>query len=987
MLRESERSNKNLAGALVVLAGLLFSTVIPVHTKIHAEKFLTASETRKSAAAAERMIKKDYGKMPIIFEENRGQTGAKAKFVSRGTGYTLYLEQTEAVFALKIPDKATIERDFFANPKRAGIRKVRSDTLRMRFAGADQQPTIAGIDESKTRTNYYFDNRRFENLPNYKKVQYKNLYEGIDAVFYGNQQSQLEYDFAVAPNADPHKIRLNFEGAEHISTDEQGNLVIKTANTELSLLKPVAFQEISGERKEIAVSYRIQTAESGDSASFDVSFSLGEYDRSKMLVIDPVLSYLTYVGGTALDNAFEIAVDAEGKAYITGTTNSLDFPINGARNVNEGTGIYIAKIFPDGSDFEYITLLEGEGDDVGFGIAVDANNNAYVTGLASDHFPTTAGAFDTNHGAINNADAFVTKLNSNGNIVYSTFLGGADLDQAFDIAVDASGKAYVVGETFSTTGFPTKNKFQGCGFFYPQSLNSLDAFLTVFNASGSDITYSTCIGGSVTTDTAFSVALDASSNAYLTGEAHGGNFPMKNAFQAERGGGTDAWIAKFNPSQSGNDSLIYSTYLGGSGTDSSFAIAVSDIGTASVTGITGSSNFPLKNAIDTTNQINEAFITQYNSTGTQLNSTFLGGADKDQGINITLGNGGAIYITGSTLSNDFPTAVPFQSARRGLRDAFVAKIRFGVNNNPGVASASYLGGSGNDLGNGIAVRGAHIFISGETQSNNLLTTSGVLKATSNANSTSPDGFVAKILDTRKDTIGVFKPSILQSHLKNTLTGGAPDITVNRGAAGDIMIAGDFNGEGTDTLSTFNNGVWKINNFNVIVSGYPSGPTTVNFGAAGDLPVVGDWNGDGLDTVGVYRPSAGQFFLTNSLTAAPPVDITVNFGIAEDKPVAGDWDGDGTDSVGVFRPSVGQFFLTNDNVLGADLDITANFGVVEDLPVAGDFNGDGIDSIGVWRPSVQTFFLTDDNVNLNNSIVFGASGDRPVTGDWDGKPNQ
>jgi hypothetical protein len=712
-------------------------------------------------------------------------------------------------------------------------------------------------------------------------------------------------------------------------------------------------------------------------------------------VIDPALDYLTYIGGTAFDNTFEIATDASLNAYITGTTESLDFhgEVRGAR---DSTGVYAAKINADGTAFVYITILEGSDDDTGFGIAVDSSNNAYLAGVASRYFPTTSGAYDTVHGTLNDGDAFVAKLNASGNISYASYLGGSGEERGLDVAIDSSGKAYVVGDTFSSTAFPKKNEFQGCGVALPASTNSVDAFLTVFNASGSDITYSTCIGvgGFASTgfeDSAFSVAVDASNNAYVTGFTGGaGSFPTKNAAQPNEGGGKDAWVTKFNPSASGDASVVYSTYLGGSGTEFGNAIAVTPAGVASVTGVTGSVNFPLQNAFDSTNQINEAFVAQYNAAGTKLNSTFLGGADQDEGINIAVGNGGTIYVTGSTLSNNFPTATPFQAARRGVRDAFVAKVRFGSGSNPGVSSASYLGGNGNDKGNGIAVRGNFIFVSGQTESSNLLTTAGVIKQTSAADATNPDGFVAKILDSRKDTIGAFDPVNTLFSLRNTLTAGPADITVDRGIVGDLPVAGDFNGDGIDSVSTFNNGVWKISNANVFVGGYPVAPFTVNFGQAGDLPVVGDWNNDGIDTVGVYRPSVGDFFLSNavvsSTTTNPLVDLQIDFGAAEDLPVAGDWNADGFDSVGVFRPSVGTFFLTDDLIAAAQVSVTAVFGANGDLPVAGDFDGNGVDSIGVWRPSTLEFFLTNNNSAIANQFVFGASNNRPVIGDWDGKPN-
>lgn len=977
MLRK-ESLNMSLLSALVVLASLVLSLVIPTQTKVQAEMLQNNPETVSEDSP--QTLQTDYGKMPLLFEANNGQTDKQAKFVSRGAGYTLYLTKTEAVFSLKVESPESRVENQLTNPKTKNLRpKTKSDILRLQFVGANSSPKIEGVDEAVTKTNYYVGKKRFENVPNFQKVNYTNLYDGVDAVFYGNQNNQLEYDFVVAPNADPNAIKLNFDGVETILIDANGNLIVQTANTEIVQQKPFAYQEINGEKREVEVRYLINEQS-------QISFALGEYDLTKPLVIDPILNYLTYIGGTALDKVSDIAVDTSSNAYIIGDTNSLDFPSSGEREANNATGVYVAKLNATGSQFLYITLLEGNGDDNGFGIAVDANNNAYVAGTASRFFPTTAGAYDTNHGTINEDDAFVTKLDSSGNISYSTFLGGSAEDEAFDIAIDSAGKAYVVGFTFSSTAFPKKNEFQGCGFFIPQSLNSRDAFLTVFNASGSDITYSTCIGGSVVHDEAFSVALDSANNAYITGLAGGDNFPTKNAAQSASGGGTDAWVAKFNPASSGNASLIYSTYLGGSGTDRGFGIAVNSSGTAYVTGVTGSINFPLKNAIDSTNQINEAFVTVYNSSGSQIHSTFLGGSDQDQGNKIALGNGGTIYVTGSTLSNNFPLATPFQQARRGLRDAFVTKLRLG-GESPGVSSSSFLGGNGNDFGNGIVVRGAHIFVVGETQSNNLLATSGVIKATSSANSTNPDGFVAKILDSRKDTIGVFNIGFLQFQLKNTLVSGAPDITVNRGAAGDVPIAGDFNGNGIDTVSTFNNGTWTIRNFNVI-AGYPTSPTVVTFGQPNDLPVVGDWDGDGIDTLGVYRPSVGQFFLSNTITN-PQVNLTITLGLNGDLPVAGDWNGDGIDSIGVFRPAEGRFFLTNQNVLNPPTDITTGqlTFIPEDLPVAGDFNGDGVDSVGIWHTPGVSFFLTNDNTNLLPEISFGSFGDQPVIGDWDGKPNQ
>ncbi len=975
MNKRREISNVKIFSSLVILAGLIVSLVFSPTTKIQAEESINISETISEKTVESK--KTDYGKMPLSFEQNKGQTGKAAKFVSRGRGYTLYLAETEAVFSLKVKSQDSETESLPENPKTAAA--TSSDVLKMQFVGANPKPTVSGEAETITKTNYYIGKKRFENVANYGRVNYKNLYNGIDAIFYGNQNNQLEYDFTVAPNINPNQIQLNFDGSENLSIDETGNLIVKTANAELVQQKPFAFQTINGERREVEVKYVINEQS-------QIGFALGEYDKSQTLTIDPALDYLTYIGGSTFDDVFEITADAQGNAYFTGQTDSLNFH-GETREDNDAEGAYVAKLNADGTNFVYITILEGNGSDTARGIALDANTNAYVTGIASHFFPTTSGAYDTVHGVIGNDDVFVAKLNTTGGLVYSSFLGGNDQDEGFDVAVDTSGKAYVVGATFSNSAFPTKNRYQGCGVVSPLgSFDSQDAFLTVMNASGSDITYSSCIGNTVgvigsSDESAFSVALDSLNNAYLTGITNSNNFKVKNALQPNIGGGKDAWIAKFNPSASGDASVIYATFLGGAGTDQGNGIAVDSVGQAVVVGLTGSSNFPLQLPFDSTNQINEGFVSIIGSTGTTLvNSSFLGGADQDRANNVALDQSGSIYITGSTLSNDFPMALPFQSTRRGVRDAFVTKVKFGR----GVVSSSYLGGNGNDNGEGIAVKGNFIYVGGDTASTNLLTTTGVVKTTTD----NADGFVAKILDTRLDSVGVFRPTSTFIVTQSITTVVGQNATFTGGLAGQKGVSGDWNGDGIDTIGSFTNGTWKIrnSNFPIINPPFGGGIITITFGQAGDLPVVGDWNNDGVDTPGVYRPSVGQFFLTNSTSTTPAVEITVTFGIAEDLPVAGDWNADGFDSVGVFRPSSGQFFLTDDNVLAATIDQAFFFGTNGDLPTAGDWNGNGVDTIGVWRPSTTEFFLTNDNINFSNVFLFGQIGtDQPIAGDWDGRP--
>ena len=968
MSKRREDSNVKLLGSLFILAGLLVSLAFPARQKVQAAD----PENISPKISDGESNKTVYGKMSMLFEQNKGQTDKAVKFVSRGSGYTLYLTDQGAVFSLKVPLPET-EAELQAKAPKTG-RKIKSDVLKMQFAGANAKPSVAGEAETITKTNYYIAQKRIENVPNYGRVNYRDLYDGIDAVFYNNAANRLEYDFTVAPHKDADQIKLHFDGAKNIAVDRAGNLVVKTERAELVQQKPFAYQEIDGARRAVAVKYVV------DEQS-QVSFALGDYDQSRTLTIDPALDYLTYIGGSAFDDVFEIAADAGGNAYFTGQTGSLNFH-GETRDDNDAFGGYVAKLNPDGTDFVYITILEGNGDDTARGIALDSANNAYVTGVASHFFPTTSGAYDTVHGTINNDDVFVAKLNTSGGLVYSSFLGGNDEDEGFDVAVDSSGKAYVVGLTYSNVAFPTKNKYQGCGFFFPTTFDSEDAFLTVMNAQGSDITYSSCIGNTVgavdlSDESAFSVALDSSNNAYVTGITNSDNFKVKNAFQPEIGGGKDGWIAKFNPAASGDASVVYASFLGGSGTDQGNGVAVDASGQAVVVGLTGSFNFPLQNAFRSTNQINEGFVTIVSASGTSLvNSSFLGGADQDRANNVALDSAGLIYVTGSTLSNDFPMALPFQAARRGVRDAFVTKLKFGR----GVISSSYIGGNGNDNGEGIAVKGNFIYVGGDTASTNLLTTAGVVKQTTD----NSDGFVAKVLDTKLDSVGVFRPTatfILTQSIANVVPVNA-NLTGN--LAGARGVSGDWNGDGIDTIGSFTDGTWKVRDANFPFIVLP--PKTITFGQAGDLPVVGDWNNDRIDTPGVYRPSTGQFLLTNSTSTTPPVDITVPFGIAEDLPVAGDWNADGFDSVGVFRPSTGQFFLTDDNALKPTIDQVFNFGTTGDLPTAGDWDGDGDDTAGVWRPSTTEFFLTNDNININNVFLFGQlNTDQPIAGDWDGKP--
>lgn len=937
-----------------------------------------SAQPSQADASLRAHVSEAYGKLPLSFELNQGQTDPQVKFLARGPGYMLFLTGTEAVLALR--DGAHASQDSFGR-KKSQKRDSQQDILRMRILGANPESQITGIDQRPGRSNYYKGNdpKKWQtNIANYASVRYSEIYPGIDMLYYGRQQ-ELEYDFIVAPGADPQTITIAFEGVDKLALDEQGNLMLRTKRSEVIQQAPVIYQEAGGARQTVSGKYVLK-------GEREVGFEIGAYDTGKPLVIDPVLRYLSYLGGSGLDQALGIAVDAAGNAYVTGETISADFPTSTPHESNFGS-LYVTKFNAQGTNTLYSTVLDGEAEDSAEGIAVDSDGNAYVVGTSvSDAYPILS-AFqpEPNRRRAFDDEVVVSKLDADGGLTYSTYLGGNDVDHGIAIAISASRRMYITGFTFSGN-FPAKNEYQGFGV--SGVFSSGKVFVTVLESNGQSLVYSTALKGA-DFDQGNGIAVDAVGNAFVVGQTESQGFPVKNAFQpnsGDNGNAVDAFVAKINPTQAGEASLIFSTFLGGSGTDEAHAVAVTPQGRVHVTGVTGSTNFPLKNALDSTNQVNEAFVSVFSSTGSLTFSTFLGGSGIEEGNGIAVDAAGLVYVTGRTGSPNFPPALPFQSILRGTQDAFVTKIRVG-GESPAIVSSSFLGGSGNDTGRAIAVLGtSSIYVAGITESTNLNTTpANVFQGTSNASSAAPDGFVTKIFDTHKDTIGVFRPSATDFLLRNSLTAGPADLTINFGASDNIPVAGDYNGDGLDTVGVFNNGTWTLRNFNVLI-GYPtSGSTiTVSFGQAGDRPVVGDWDGDGDDTVGVFRPSNNTYFLSNSNDANPPADFTIVIGLAEDLPIAGDWNADGVDTPGFFRPSINTFVLSNSSE-NFQTDIVVPFGQATDLPVAGDWDGDGDDTFGIFRPASATFSLTNDNNIASQTFTFGVAGDRPVVGDWNGKP--
>jgi len=686
-------------------------------------------ETSKTSNSQVTRIAASYGKLPLSFEANRGQADEHVKFISRGGGYSLLLTGSGAVLALtgnqvanhpdsRLPGRG--RRPGAPGPK-VGIRDkaiaagagTGADVIRMELAGANKNAQVAGANQLPGISNYFIGNDPAQwrtGVPTYAKVRYTAVYPGIDLLFHGNQR-QLEYDFLVAPGANPQDIRLQFDGAKGLRIADDGDLVVKAEGGVLAFHKPVVYQVVGGQQKPIEGAFALLP-------NHAVGFRLGSYNHAQPLVIDPVLEYSTYLGGTGDDHGYGLAVDSQGCAYVTGMTTSTNFPVtaNGfQQKLGSANGnVFVAKLNQDGTELVYSTFLGGSGSGHGEGggdsasaVAVDQYGNAYLTGYSnSTNFPTTKGAFQTvNTAALSaNSNAFVTKLNPTGSaLVYSTFLGGSandvqDLgDFAREIVVDSSGDAFIAG-TANSTDFPvTKGAFQTK---YKTSGNSA-AFVAEFNPTGTKLVFSTLLGGS-STDDAFGLALDSQGDVYLTGSAWSSDFPLKNPYQSKNGApgesGGNAFVTKLNPT---GKALIYSTYLGGNGGtgsvltgDAGYGIAVDSEGNAYVTGSACSPNFPVtKGAFQTANgdattQDDSVFVSKFNPAGSDLvYSTLIGGSSGDQGNSIVVDGAGNTYLTGSTYSGDFPITP----------DAVVTINAAIMNNNAGVAFVTKLNPTGTAL--------------------------------------------------------------------------------------------------------------------------------------------------------------------------------------------------------------------------------------------------------------------------------------------------
>lgn len=695
-------------GAIVLLLAYLIS---PRNANEHD---LTIASTNRDAQITER-----YFTLPTLFEENRGQIqDPSVLYFSRGLRHDYFFTPDAVLLNIQGCSK-----------------QVDPSRITFKFIGKESNVSLRSTDLLPSKSHYLVGSDSthwMKNVPNYAKVIYKSIYSGVDAYFYGNN-STIEYDLVVAPHAETQQIKLSLSGVQKFSFDEQGNLRLSIGeDIQITMHKPNSYQLIDGQKHSVESCYHLLASNDTECV---LGFSLGHYNPNLPLIIDPVITYSSYFGGTGSTSCNGVAVDNDGNAYLTGW---MTVPNTGNQE------IFVSKINSTGDAVLYTTHLgTGSPDDSGKGITVDKQGNAYVTGNTQCFdFPTKGTNLSNGLTPGERLTGFVSVLNPEGSdFIYSTLIGGSNGCVSYSIAADEQGNAFVTGQT-SSVNFPTKNPLfaanvaLGC---------ETSAFVTAIAHDGSELVYSTYLGGSGYT-VSHGIAVDKKGNAYVTGITTSDDFPKKGHLLSStvNDNGT-VFVTKINPT--GSD-LIYSTLIGNSssrGLSQGNAIATDSHGNAYVTGITYDTKFPRKgiNLSPTADpQYGVAFVTSINSKGSSLRySSLIGGSNSTaeklpivtyNGISyhkaMTLGNGisvdgcGNAYITGQTCCTDFPhkgkpispQAVPEQGI------AFVTAVK---SEGRELLYSTLLGGGGGTLGNSIAVsKKGRAYVTGQTYSMDFPTT-------------------------------------------------------------------------------------------------------------------------------------------------------------------------------------------------------------------------------------------------------------------------
>jgi hypothetical protein len=708
-----------------------------------ASTLLGSQPIHQPSEAERQTIEGNFDLLPLRFEPNRGQSSSDAEFLAQGGGFSALFKENRMDFL------------FTGHPATSG-------PLSVTLLNASRNAAVSGEKRLPGTVNYFIGSDREKwhtGLPTFERLRYTSVYPGTDLIYYGNKGS-LEFDFQLSPGAAPSHIQMRFDGARRLRIDRKGDLIVTANDGQISFQKPVIYQPAEGGRKDfVAGSFKILQKDT-------VSFAVARYDRTRPLIIDPILNYSTYIGQFA--EATAIAVNQNGEAYVIGvanqefpTTPGSDQPVAVKSCAGNIWGLcsspFVAKFNNTGTALLYSTFLTGSGVDTANGIALDANGDAFIAGsTSSTDFPITTGALQTKNNA-SGTTGFVTELNSTGaSLLYSTYLGGSTSTTVNQVAIDASGNAYLTGYT-EDTNFPTTTGAFRSTAVTKATAGSNSAFIAKLNSPGTALVYSTYLGGSQG-DAAFAIAVDSAGEAYVGGNTSSSNFPVTpGAIQGARAANSvqAGFVTKLNASGS---ALVYSTYLSGEAFDNLTSIALDSNGNAYVAGSTTSPNFPITSGAFQPNigvsffgypQVN-AFVSELNSAGTFLvYSTFLGGgvslgpyADEgDQATGIAVDGQGMVYLTGMACTGDFPvTAGAFEPKNldgeiTGECTAFLSKLNPVPNTS--LVYSTFLGGTGNaDAGdyfygeeaNGLAVDpSGNVYLAGFTRSIDFPTTPGVVE--------------------------------------------------------------------------------------------------------------------------------------------------------------------------------------------------------------------------------------------------------------------
>ncbi len=638
-----------------------------------------------------RKISIPIGHFGRSFEANVGQADIDAGFVSRGFVYDLALRRDGATF--RLPNRRT---ENYRSQSASGDRvdcldgmqfRCRSLTANNREVGfklvdSNAEPEVVGLGERFDNVRYVIGNRPQawkSNVPSYERMLHKNIYQGIDQMT-SSKESETSFTYIVAGGSDPSFIRLRFFGHEAIETNPVGDLIVSLELSEPIVIKrPAAIQEIDGVTQNVEVRYQILDDDT-------IGFEMGSFDRSQQLTISPVMTYSTYLGGSGYESGYGIAVDGDRNVYVVGTTDS------GGVNGVDDTDVFVAKYNANGTQRLFMTVFGGAGSDTGLGIRLGSNGSIHVTGVTrSTDFPIVNAAQPTFGGG--SEDAFFTKIAADGSsLESSTYLGGSGDEAGYGIAVDLTGDTYI-------TGFTDSPELSG--------LAGYNAFVVKFAAVGSTLAYVTILGGSGD-DIGFGVEVNALGEAFVAGSTNSTDFTIANAFQPFIGGGRDAFLARL----SGNGSeYIFSTYLGGSGDEDGFGIAIDPLGNSYLVGTTSSSEW---------SNLGEAnvVVTKLSASGSDLvYRAIFGGDGDDVGFGIDLDKDDNALVTGLTTSANFSLLRPLQPIFGGKLDGFVSKLDA---SGTSFIFSTYLGGTEIDSANAVAVDNNNaVYVTGITFSDDF----------------------------------------------------------------------------------------------------------------------------------------------------------------------------------------------------------------------------------------------------------------------------